>query len=80
MTINENDLSNPTLPEVATVTVKAAVDGTVKRKARGKNKPKPPPVDHVKVDPRIMDAAKGICLPSQRLKIVSAMEVWVINR
>lgn len=70
-----------TLADVATVTVKKAVDGTRKRKARGKNRPKlGGKVDQIKVDPRIMRAAKEAMRPGQRLVIVDAECVRLVNR
>jgi hypothetical protein len=71
----------PTIYETATVTVKAPVDGTVKRRTRGPNKPKTAVDTHqIRVRPDVWAKAKAICLPSQRLKIVSDTEVWVVNQ
>jgi len=77
-----NDTSNPTVPEVATVTVKEAVDGTKKRKTRsdkGKTRPSVELNHHIKVDPRVMEAAKGAMRPGQRLVIVDAECVRLVN-
>jgi hypothetical protein len=71
----------PTIRDTATVTVKAPVDGTVKRRTRGPNKPKTAVDTHqIRVRPDVWAKAKAICLPSQRLKIVSDTEVWVVNQ
>ena len=68
----------------ATVTVTEPVDGTVKKKKRSrgskKNRKRVTAEYQVTVDPRVMEAAKAICRPSQRLQIVSATEVRLVNR
>lgn len=69
----------PTVRDTATVTVKQAVDGTVKRRGRGPAKPKEVIDRHIKVRPDVWAKAKEICLPSQHIRIVSEVEVWVVN-
>jgi hypothetical protein len=75
---------NPTIPEVATVTVTKAVDGTRKRKPRSDKGKKRGPVHRtlthqITVDPRVMKAAKEAMLPGQRLVIVNAECVRLVN-
>jgi hypothetical protein len=71
----------PTVRDTATVTVKDAVDGTVRRKKRGPNKPKKAIDTHaITVRADVLAKAKAIKLPSQRLRIVSETEVWVVNQ
>ncbi len=77
---NRNDLSDPVLPEVATVTVSTPVDGTVKRKARSdKGKRRPNLTHHIVVDPRVMAAAQEAMRPGQRLVIVNEECVRLVN-
>lgn len=78
------DEAAPTIPQVATVTVLKPVDGTAKRKTRSdkgkKRGKKSVPLTHeVKVDPRVMAAAKAVMLPGQRLVIVDAECVRLVN-
>ena len=67
----------------ATITVKKAVDGT-KPKRRGRGKVNRPPVSQlnvdVTVDSRVMAAAKQAMQPGQRLEIVDAETVRLVNR
>jgi hypothetical protein len=74
----------PTLPDVATVTVNQPVDGTVKRQRKtrsdkGRTRPKAPLVKDITVDPRVMTAAKEAMKPGQRLVIVDAETVRLVN-
>lgn len=73
----------PTVREVATVFVKDAVDGTVKRKARGKGKRPNSKVTTLSLDdclPEIAAAARSCRKPGQVFRVVSATEVLVVNR
>lgn len=77
-----NDTENPTIPKVATVTVKKAVDGTQKRKPRSdKGKRRSVQLNHhITVDPRVMQQALAMIKPSQRLVIVDSETVRLVNR
>lgn len=75
------DAEEPTVRSEATVTVKQAVDGTVKKRTRGKSKGNGAKDTHsVTVDPRVMEQAKAECKPTQRLIIVGPCEVWIVNK
>jgi hypothetical protein len=55
----------PRIPETATVTVSAAVDGTIQRKGRGPGRRAP--LDyHLTVDPEVWATAQAICRPGER--------------
>jgi hypothetical protein len=71
----------PTVRETAKVTVKKAVDGTKRRKARSdKGKARTSvELNHVVVDPRVMAAARAAMKPGQRLVIVDAECVRLVN-
>ena len=66
----------------ATITVAQPVDGRKNRRPKRKRKtPHPKAVTHteVKVDPRVMRAAKSAMLPGQRLVIVDHETVMLVN-
>jgi hypothetical protein len=68
----------------ATVTVKKAVDGTPPPKKRRRSLSERPKlggkIDQITVDPRVMEAAKEAMRPGQRLVIVDAECVRLVNR
>ena len=68
--------TEPTVMSEATVTVSSPVDGTRKRKPRGKGK-RVPLHRHVVVDPRVMAAAKQAKRVGERIVIVNEQEVWL---
>jgi hypothetical protein len=74
--------AEPTVRETATVTVKKAVDGTPRRKRRGKGKARllSTETHSIKVDPRVMAAARAAMRPGQRLVIVDAECVRLVNK
>jgi hypothetical protein len=74
------DDASRTVRDNAVVTVKKAVDGTVKRRGRGPAKAKPQLDTHIKVRDDVWAAAKAVCMTSQRIVIVSETEVWVVNQ
>ena len=69
-----------TVRKRARVTPLAPVDGTVRRKPRSDKGQKQAPVDHLIVDPRVMEVAKQARRPGQRLVIVDAETVRLVNR
>ena len=77
-----NDTTDQTIPKIASVTVKKAVDGTARRKRRGKGKARVLSTEthSITVDPRVMAAAKQARLPGQRLVIVDAETVMLVNQ
>jgi hypothetical protein len=79
---------DPTVRDVATVTVSEAVDGTKQRKPRNPKRGKShrphrgrsTAIEHVVVDPRVLEAAQALVRPGvTRLEIVDAECVKVVN-
>ena len=68
-----------TVRDRATVTVCKPVDGTRHRKASTR-RARPSEVTVLKVDPRVMEAARAAIRPGQRLVIVSETEVHLVNQ
>lgn len=68
----------PVVRDIATVTVKKAVDGTRRRKARSLSEPKQP-VSHVKVDPRVWKRARSILAEGRysRIEVIDSGTVIV---
>lgn len=66
----------PTVRDTATVRVSDPVDGMVTR--AGSKRARPAPVDHVKVDPRVLATAKRIRRPGECLVIVNESEVRLV--
>jgi hypothetical protein len=68
------------LPQhVSAVTVDGAVDGTRRRRAALTRRRLAELTHHVVVDPRVMEAARTVLREGQRLVIVSAEEVRIVN-
>jgi hypothetical protein len=65
--------------DTASVSVKSAVDGTVKRRKPRKGQRAVIEQYHVKVDPRVWATAKKLCGPYQFIKIVNEEMVVVAN-
>jgi hypothetical protein len=64
----------------ASVSVSKPVDGTRHRRSSVKAHPKASRVTVVRVDSRVMAAARPLLGPGRRLVIVSATEVRIVNR
>ena len=65
---------HPRIPETATVTVSAAVDGTVHRKGRGPGRRAALDYHHT-VDPEVWATAQRIVRPGERFVRVTDTEV-----
>lgn len=64
----------PRVPEVATVTVSAAVDGTIQRRGRGPGRRTP--LDyHVQVNPEVWAVAQRVLRENERWLIVDESTV-----
>jgi hypothetical protein len=83
MTSIDDELQTPTVRDTATVTVTTPVDGSTRRRARKAPTKRPKQVvaeAHLRVDKRVMDAAKAAMKPGQRIVLVSTTEVLVVNK
>lgn len=81
--MHENDTSDPTVRDTATVTVSEAVDGTKKRKRNKKNNQRwaiNTTLTLDDVDPGIRAMVLKVKKPGQLVRIVSPTEVLVVNR
>jgi hypothetical protein len=65
--------------EIATVTPESPVSGANTRKRSGGNRRMATPVETVTVHPDVMAAARRVMRPGQRLVIVSATRVRLVN-
>jgi hypothetical protein len=77
-----NDLRDQTVRDTATVTVSEPVPNRVPRRKRhhGHKPPKALPIEHITVDPRVMEAAKPLVRPGiTRLVIVDSETVRIVN-
>lgn len=76
------DEAAPTVMNIATVTPLKPVDGTKRKRKTRSDKGKVRPsveLNHVVVDPRVLTAAKQAIRPGQRLVIVDAETVRLVN-
>jgi transcription termination factor Rho len=74
------DPREPTVRDSCTVTVSTPVDGTRRRRAYAAHATRAAVAGyHVQVNPLVMEAAKRLLQPGQRLVIVSESEVRLIN-
>lgn len=63
----------------ATVHVSEPVDGTKRRRAYAARQVRATTTHELRVDERVMAAARAVLRPGQRLVIVSATEVRLVN-
>jgi hypothetical protein len=83
--MQHNELTAPTVRSEATVTVKETVDGTKRRKkaSRGPKQAKKVVGQTLTlddVDPRIAAAARAVRKRGQVFRVVSPVEVMVVNQ
>ena len=72
--------SRNVIREVASLTVSETVDGTSRRRGRGPDKRERNQIEHIVVDPEVMAVAKRIMRPGQRLVIIDATTVRLVNK
>jgi hypothetical protein len=67
-----------TVRDRATVTVTNPVDGTKRRRSRQPKRTLARTEKHIVPDKRVMEAIAQIKRPGERVKVVSATEVWLV--
>lgn len=76
-----NDTTHRSVRGTAKVTVSESVDGTVARRVRSTDKrPRARTVRSEQADPKLLRAAKAALRPGQRIIVVSASEIRVVNK
>ena len=70
----------PTIRDTATVTLSSPVDGTRRRRGAVAHTRRVTESYSITVHPDVWALAQSVCLPTQRIVIVSDTEVMVVNR
>lgn len=72
--------TQPPIIKTATVTVSEPVDGTRRRKKPQPSKAARKLEKHIVPDKRVMDVARRMKLPTQKIVTISSEEVLIVNK